>query len=610
MLRVEGLAKSYGEQSLFEGLSFQLTKGERCSLVGRNGSGKSTLLRILMGDETPDAGVIEIPKSYHIGYLEQNISFTEKTLRQEAALALPKEERTTPYRVEAILSGLGFKVEDLDCNPKSFSGGYQLRIQLAKTLAGEPDCLLLDEPTNYLDIVSIRWLEKFLSSWNGEMIVISHDRSFLDAVSTHTIGLHRKKLIRVEGKTHSYYDHIIQMEESHEKTRIKIEKKKEHAEDFIRRFGAKATKAKQAQSRRKAIDRLPSLEKLAEIDGLNFQFNNAPFSGRRMLQVENLEFKFPNMKEPLISNVSFEIEPGDRIAIIGKNGRGKSTILRLLTGELKPDSGTVTYSENLSIGFFGQTNIQKLNLSLSVEEEIQQADPNLPYSEVRKICGMMMFSGKQAEKKIRVLSGGEKSRVLLGRILASSCNLLLLDEPTNHLDLESIEALTEALEVFPGSVVIVSHGEELLKRIPDKLIICHQGEQQFFPSDYQYFLEKIGWEESIEKKKKEKKDTKKEIKKKRAEVVKERSRVLAPIKKEIERLEKEITESEKKISTLQSELEAAIEKQDNASVSKFSKEIGETQKVCDALYHQLDALYEKFEAQTITFDQSLEAIEN
>ncbi len=424
------------------------------------------------------------------------------------------------------------------------------------------------------------------------------------------MGIHRGKLFRVEGGCKPFYDHVLQIEEVHEKTRQKIEKQKDHAEDFIRRFGAKATKAKQAQSRQKTIDRLPSLEKLAQMEGLDFRFNASPFPGRRQLLIDDIEFKYPSLEEPLINNLSFEIEPGDRIAIVGKNGRGKSTLLRLLAGDLSPDKGSVTYSENLKIGFFGQTNILKLNASHSIEEEIHQANLNLPFYEVRKICGMMMFSGKHAEKKIRVLSGGEKSRVLLGKILASACNLLLLDEPTNHLDIESVEALLEALETFPGSVVIVSHDEEILKRIPDKLIICSQGKQEYFHGDYPYFLEKVGWEDDPEKKKKAGKDNRKEAKKKRAELVQERSRVLAPIKIGIEQIEKKIAKGEQKLAELNKELELAIQNNNNFHVSQLTKKIGETQKGCNALYQDLEKNYENLENQSKFFDNSLDTLDS
>lgn len=582
MLRVEALSKSYGETTLFENLSFRLNKGERCALVGRNGCGKSTLLKILIGSETADMGQIELPKHYRIGYLEQHIAFTQKTLREEASLALPEEERALPYKVEAILCGLGFKIEDLDKDPNQFSGGYQLRIQLAKTLAKEPDCLLLDEPTNYLDIISIRWLEKFLKSWKGEMILISHDRSFLDAVATHTMGIHRSMLLRIEGKTEQYYNHLVQIEEIHEKTRLKIEKQKESAENFIRRFGSKATKARQAQSRRKAIERLPSLEKLAHIEGLDFEFNAAPFSARRMLRAQEISFQYPQMEEALIKGISFEIEKGERIGIIGKNGRGKSTLLRLLAGELEPSKGKISFAENLSVGFFGQTNIQKLKSDLSIEEEIRASNSTLSYSEVRKICGAMLFSGKAAEKKISMLSGGERSRVLLGKILASPCNLLLLDEPSNHLDIESVEALIEALEHFEGSVIIVSHEEEILRRTVDKLFICKENTQKLFDGDYDEFLEKVGYEDEVPKKKKEIK-----------EIVEKKPKINSVLKKQIEKIENRIMELEAELASQLMELEAASAKNDRVHLTKISEKVGTMQQECDALYTELEKKHDE-----------------
>jgi ATP-binding cassette, subfamily F, member 3 len=600
MLRVENLSKSYGDHLLFENLSFQLERGERCSLVGRNGSGKSTLMKILIGDECADSGNVSLPRNYRVGYLQQHINFTQPTLLEEASLVLSEEERETPYRVEAILSGLGFDEADFSKPPESFSGGYQLRIQLTKTLAQEPDCLLLDEPTNYLDVVSIKWLEKFLKGWQGEVMLISHDRAFLDAIATHTMGIHRNRLTRVAGTTPAFYDLIIQQEETHERARLKIEKKKNHAEDFIKRFGAKATKAKQAQSRKKAMEKLPSLEKLAQLEDLDFQFRSAPFPGRCMMEISNISFRYPDMEKPLVQNFSLEIEPGERIAIIGKNGRGKSTLLKLMAQDLKPETGIITTSENLAIGYFGQTNVAGLNPNLSIEEEISIANTELPFSEIKRICGLMMFSQNQSEKKIRVLSGGEKSRVLLGKILAAQCNLLLLDEPTNHLDIESIEALMEALESFPGSVVIVTHSEEILYRIPDKLIVCHQHRQDTFHGDYSYFLEKEGWEQDSAAKSKPNKEIRKELKRIRAEQVQARAKALAPVNKQIKKLEEEIEATEKKLSALHHLLQTTPD-----SIAETSKSIGELQKQNEKTYEKLEACYHEHE--TITQSYQLDA---
>lgn len=497
MIQVEGLTLAYQGEALFQNASFSLQPKERCALVGRNGSGKSSLFRLLTGKETPDKGTIAKRKNYTIGALDQHIVFTKPTLIEEAALGLREAEKECIYKAETILFGLGFKEEDLDCPPQKFSGGYQLRLHLAKVLVGEPDCLLLDEPTNYLDIVSIRWFTKFLTEWRGEFILISHDREFLDSVSTHTMGIHRQNVSKVKGSTIDFYEQIMQREEIHEKTRINLEKKREHLQGFIDRFGAKASKATQAQSKQKMLSRIPVLENLKNLYHLDFEFNEANFPGKKMLDAQGISFSYePTSDIPLITDLSLAIEKGERLAIIGKNGRGKSTILRLLSGELAPNEGSLKLSENLAIGYFGQTNIDRLHPKHTIEEEIAAANPKLNRTQVKAICGLMMFSGDKSNKLNSVLSGGERSRVLLGKIIATPCNLLLLDEPTHHLDMESIEALIDAIEDFQGTVIMVTHSELILKRmLLDKLIVCHEGRQELHLGTYEDFLDANGWHE-------------------------------------------------------------------------------------------------------------------
>ena len=410
-------------------------------------------------------------------------------------MACVREEKDCLYKAETILFGLGFKEEDFDRCIKDFSGGYQLRLHLAKVLISEPDCLLLDEPTNYLDIVSIRWFERFLKQWKGEFILISHDREFMDNVTTHTIGIHRQKIRKVKGDTVTFYEQMLLEEEVHEKTRQNVEKKRAQVQSFIDRFGAKSSKATQAQSKQKMLSRIPVLEKLKELSNLDFHFNEAFFPGKKMIEATDVSFSYGD--QDLIKGLSLSIEKGERVAILGKNGRGKSTILRLLAKDLVPRQGVLKYSENLSIGYFGQTNIDRLNPQHTVEEEISIANTALNRTEVKALCGLMMFSSDQANKVTSILSGGEKSRVLLGKILAKPCNLLLLDEPTHHLDMESIEALIDALEEFEGAVILVTHSELILKRLPfDKIVVCHEGRQDVFLGDYNDFLEKDGWHDA------------------------------------------------------------------------------------------------------------------
>lgn len=494
MIQLDDVSLLLSGEPLFEKVSFTLQRGERCGLVGRNGSGKSTLLRLILGEIEPEKGAVAIPRGYRIGYLQQHIHFTKPTLLDEAALGLPEEEKEDLYKAEKILFGLGFTEEDLEKSPQQFSGGYHLRLHLAKVLISNPDCLLLDEPTNYLDILSIRWLRNFLRRWKGEFILISHDREFMDEVCTHTMGIHRKKIRKIKGSTITFFEQILLEEEIHEKTRLNIEKKQAKSMEFIERFKAKASKAAQAQSRLKQLEREPVLEKLNAISNLSFHFHEAPFPGKKMFEAKNLQFSYT--EAPLIHDVSLSVEKGERIAIIGKNGRGKSTLLRLLIGDLIPKSGSLQLSENARIGYFGQTHIQRLASGHTIEEEIALANPRLNYTEIKGIAGLMMFGGDLSRKKISVLSGGEKSRVLLGQILAKPCNLLILDEPTHHLDIESIEALIDALEEFSGAVLIVTHSELILRRLQlDQIVVCEEAKQKVFLGDYDLFLEKMGWEE-------------------------------------------------------------------------------------------------------------------
>ena len=583
MIQFDQVTLAFSGHPLFEEASFTLQKGERCGLVGRNGSGKSTLFRLINGELEPDKGSVSIPKNYRIGYLQQHIRFTELSLLQEAALGLQPHEQDDLYKAEKILFGLGFTEEDLDASPTQFSGGYQLRLHLAKVLISNPHCLLLDEPTNYLDIVSIRWLTQFLSRWPGEFILISHDRDFMDQVTTHMMGIHREKLKKIQGSTIDFFQQILMEEQLHEKSRIKAEKKRAHLQNYVDRFGAKASKATQAQSKLKMMERIPVLEQLNAISELSFGFQEAPFPGKKMLDAKHLKFSYT--EEPLIDDVSLEIEKGERIGIIGKNGRGKSTLLRLLGRDLTPSQGNLELSPNTKIGYFGQTHIEQLNKNHSIEDEIALANHRLNYTEIKGIAGAMMFSGDLSAKKISVLSGGEKSRVLLGKIIAHPCNLLLLDEPTHHLDIESIEALIDALEDFSGSIVMVTHSELILRRLNlTKIIHCQEAKQTVFLGTYDEFLEKVGWEESEKKpapKKKEVSD-----RQTRADFVAKRAAVLKPIEKEIQECEKKIMGLEEQ----QKQKQGLMEKGDASP--ELIKSMGLLQKELEQHDRKLYELYD------------------
>lgn len=555
MLKVQNLSISFDGKEVFNDLNFIVNDREKVGLIGRNGSGKTTLFKILSGKIKDYDGEVSVPKGYRIGYLEQHLKFTQKSVIEEASLALPEYKKDAVWDAEKILTELGFSEEDKQKSPIEFSGGWQIRLNLAKILIAEPDILLLDEPTNYLDILSIRWLKKFLKNYKGSIILITHDRSFMDDIIDHTIIIHRGTSIKITGNTQNMYDKIATDEETYEKSRINLNKKKAQIQKYIDRFRYKARLASGVQSKIKMVEKMGEKEKLANIESLDFDFKYKDFSGNSdMVNVDNIYFGYEKDNQ-LIKNLSFKIQKGDKICVIGKNGKGKSTLLKILIGELKQNSGDIKINSKTEIGYFGQTNIQTLNPNNTIEEELRTINPSLPRPTLLATAGRMMFSGDDSQKRINVLSGGEKSRVSLGKILLTPCNLLVLDEPTNHLDMESCEALMEALENFEGASIIVSHNEYLLNNIANKLIVFDNDETFLFDGNYKDFLAKIGWknEEKVEKSK----ETKEKA------IIKQKPRFN---RKEKEKLENTIFEKELL-------LEELLEKQDYKAYGILQKEV-------------------------------------
>ncbi|PJZ23982.1 ABC transporter ATP-binding protein [Leptospira hartskeerlii] len=493
MIKISNLHKSYTSNLLFDDLNLSLNRGEKLGLVGRNGHGKSTLFQMILGNVDPDSGSIIVPKGYKIGHLQQHLKFTKPTVLEECALGLPEGEEYETWQVEKVLSGLGFSEADLERSPEEFSGGYQIRMNLAKLLVSGPDLLMLDEPNNYLDIVTIRWLEEFLREWEGEIILVTHDRSFMDSVVTHTAAIHRTKAIKVQGDTDKLYNQINQAEEIYERTRLNEAKKRKQEEIFIARFKAKASFASRAQSRVKKLEKQGEMKALEEIESLELYFNSAPFAASQMLSAENVSFSYSGQEPFLISDFSLSVGKRDRICIIGKNGKGKSTLLKLLAGELQPSSGKIQKHPALKEGYFGQTNKLNLNENATVTEEIMSADKSCTEWLARTIAGGLMFSDDMSLKKIKVLSGGEKSRVMLGKILVTPCHLLFLDEPTNHLDMQSCDALIEAIDEFEGSLIMVTHNEMHLRAVATKLIVFDNDTIRVFDGSYEDFLNDVGW---------------------------------------------------------------------------------------------------------------------
>ncbi len=601
MIQLTNISKSFGVQTLFQDLNLKVTPNQKIGFIGRNGSGKSTLFKIILKEEEYDEGEYSIPKNYKIGSLKQHLVFTEKTVREECALVLSEEDQYNFYKIEKLLFGLGFTMEDLDKDPLSFSGGYQIRINLVKLLAEEPNMLLLDEPTNYLDILSLRWLKKFIREFKGEVILITHDREFMDSVTTHTMGIQRKGVLIQEGSTKKYLNSLALSDETYEKTRQNQEKKRKELEEFVARNKARASTAALAQSKQKALDKMEDMESLQDEANLSFNFNYADTPAKVILRAENLGFGY---HDKLFTNITFALENGKTLAIIGKNGKGKSTLLNYIAGELPQQEGEITTHPATRLAHFGQTNIERLNVKNSISEEINTAVKSMPISKIKAICGTMMFSGDTSDKKIEVLSGGERSRVMLGKIIATPSNLLLLDEPTNHLDMQSIDALCGAIENFQGSTIMVTHSEMLLRRLADALIIFHKGTAEYFDGSYDDFLEKIGWEEEAGAVKKSKKTTLnyKESKKLKASLTKERNKEASPFKKEIAHCEEEITKLEADVAKENEKLIDASNRNDNAEVIEYSQNAAKLQS-------QIDALFERLEVASDSLDEIMERFE-
>lgn len=644
MIVFEELSKSFARQVLFEKISFKINQGEKVGLVGKNGHGKSTLFRIIAGLEEPDEGRVIIPKNYRIGYLQQEPDFKKPTVLEEASRGLSDHDSDQRWRVEKVLTGLGFSAADFQKNPHQLSGGFKVRLNLARLLLTDYDLLLLDEPNNYLDITSIRWLEKFLLSWRGELLFITHDRSFMDRVATHILGIHHRQVRKIEGDTEKYYNQLALEEEVYEKTRINDERKRKELEVFINRFRAKARLAGLVQSRLKYIEKMEKREKLEKIKNMEFNFLEKKFHHKYALSLDNISFAY-SPDRPLIQNFSLHLGARDRVMVIGPNGRGKTTLLKLMARVLQPQSGEITYPKSVSIGYYEQNFAEDLNSDNTVLEEIGSANPQLEPARVRQIAATLMFEGDEALKPIRVLSGGEKSRVLLGKILATPVNLLLLDEPTNHLDLESCDALLAALDNFDGAVVMVTHNEMFLRALSERLIVFQNDRQMVFEGDYESFLKKVGWNEekaenqaqardeawlparepavAVDKAEGDKNNPRRaaqdesfrfklsprELRKLRSEVIIEKSRVLKPLEERVRSLESQIEALEQKMNQLtQQIIEASVDSR-GQEVVRLSRELDANRKSLNSLYEEYTQVCLEYEEKSQSFERRLQVID-
>lgn len=557
MISVEHLSIEYSSRPILDDITFLINPRDRVALVGKNGAGKTTLLRLLAGVETPTSGRISKMGELTIGYLPQVMMHTDgKTLREDVMSVLKTNSHQDEQGDEArfiaemdrTIIGLGFERKDFDRPCSEFSGGWRMRIELAKILLQHPDLLLLDEPTNHLDIESIQWLEDFLKNNSSALVLVSHDRAFLDNVTTRTIEI---TLGRIYDYNAAYSQFKILRQERHEqqvRAYQNQQKMIQETEEFIERFRYKATKAVQVQSRIKQLEKLERLEvDIEDTSRLSLRFPPAPRSGDFPVIVEDLRKDFGD--HMVFQNATFTIRRGEKVAFVGKNGEGKTTLVRCIMGQLDY-MGMLKIGHNVKIGYFAQNQAALLDGELTVFQTIDNVAVGDIRTQIRNILGAFMFGGEASEKKVKVLSGGERSRLAMIRLLLEPCNLLILDEPTNHLDMQSKDVLKTALKEFNGTVICVSHDRDFLDGLVDKVYEFGGGKVREHLGGIYDFLrsKKIDSLQELERKNDTKDETKSEATAAKLDYAAQKAAAAARRKKE-----KQIADVEAAIAKLEQE---------------------------------------------------------
>ncbi len=651
MITINNLSIQYGEKHLFKNISGRINSRDRIALVGVNGSGKSTLLKILAGVSEIEDGVVTFSRNATSGYLPQEMSGIDKgkTIYEEAessfADLLEKQKQLTVINkkmsesgqesseiddllklqgelqheldhsnifqmqatIEKILMGLGFKETDFNRECLSFSGGWLMRLMLVKQLLRTPSFLFLDEPTNHLDLETLTWLEDFLSSYPGALVIVSHDRSFLDNMTTLTWELSLGKLTVYKG---NYSHYTIEKEErlhvqraAYANQQAKIDQTKR----FVDRFRAKSTKAKQVQSRLKQLEKMDLIELESTEHQISFRFPPAPASGRLAIDVKDLCKSY--QEQQIFNEINFELQRGDKLAIVGINGAGKSTLVKILAGLIPKSSGSIHLGHNVSLSYFGQHQAQELSPGLTVLETLTNVEADKTITQTRSLLGAFLFRGEDVDKKVEVLSGGEKSRLALAKMISTPANLLIMDEPTNHLDMMSQEILQEAMSQYDGSIIIVSHNRYFLDHFVNKVLEIKNGEATLYEGNINHYLLKIAEEKEkqsaepktlagkLEPASSDKSHGKK-ARQEQAKIRQEKGAQLKPFMKKIRDTEQQIEELE----NCKAELEALL-----ADPELYKDQETFTEK--NKMYASIDLKLSRFYQQWEEVQEKVEAIE-
>jgi len=655
MLAIQNITLYAGSLCLLQESSFTLHPGQKVGLIGQNGAGKSTLFKAILGLATLDAGEIKMPPNWQVGYVEQEVSESQLTameyvlqgdtiyseIQQQLTLAEQTENHEqmvqlydqldliqgyqVPVKAKQLLFGLGFKEAEFNLPLHHFSGGWQVRLKLARALMQRADLLLLDEPTNHLDIEAVSWLANWLANYEGALMVISHDRYFLDQVVGGIVLLAEQKLRYYAGNFAAYERQrnaqLMQQQALHDKQKQQMQ----HLQTFISRFKAKASKAKQAQSRVKALERMETVAAVQATNPFQFSFASPQHLPDPMIQIEQVSFSYPEQPEPILQSVDSVLRSGDRIGLVGVNGSGKSTFLKLLIGQLQPDAGKVKISRGVKVGYFAQHQLEALTPEQNPLQHLLKLNPEMTDQQARDFLGQFGFKGEKALDPVKQFSGGEKARLSLAMIVSQKPNLIILDEPTNHLDMETRDALEMALLEFNGAIIVVSHDRHLLTSIVDQFWWVHDKQVTPFMGGLDAYLQaqleavkaqtaQLKAEkrqlESAEKSTKipspalEKTDSiaesgnKKQQRQKKAQLRQAVQRAVKPLKQKISLIEKQLSQAQQQLAEIHQQMQQPnfYEQTDSDEMTAILKKQARLESEIEALEMEWLGLEEEIEA--------------